>query len=230
MPAITEPPTPEPGMGQCSVTGKWVPEDELITLRGQAVCAEGKQILLDRLKAGEGAPGALPRPGYLRRWGCLFLDNLILLVPLLIADIAFHSSMYGTRLVTVFNQNQYQYIPHAPGYTIVIASIMLIDIAYFALLHARGGRTVGKMAGGLRVVTMQGEPISSKTAVLRAFAFMGPFLLAPLLLLVSLPAYSVGFFVAELYGVIDGALCLTDRKTQRTLHDRLTGTRVIMVR
>ncbi|MHB1767122.1 MAG: hypothetical protein ACYCUV_04630 [Phycisphaerae bacterium] len=46
---------PEPGMGRCSVTGKWVPEDALVTFQGQLVCAEGKQILLDRLRIGEDA-------------------------------------------------------------------------------------------------------------------------------------------------------------------------------
>jgi len=43
------------GMGKCSVTGKSYPEDELVTFQGQLVSAEGKQILLDRLRIGADA-------------------------------------------------------------------------------------------------------------------------------------------------------------------------------
>jgi len=46
-----------PGMGRCEVTGQVVPEDELVLIHGQRVCAEGKAILLERLKAGEAMPG-----------------------------------------------------------------------------------------------------------------------------------------------------------------------------
>ena len=44
-----------PGMGKCSITGKSYPEDELVTFQGQLVSAEGKQILLDRLRIGADA-------------------------------------------------------------------------------------------------------------------------------------------------------------------------------
>ena len=48
-------PQPATGMGRCSVTGKAYPEDELVTFQGQLVSAEGKQILLDRLRIGADA-------------------------------------------------------------------------------------------------------------------------------------------------------------------------------
>lgn len=37
----------------CEVTGKIVPEDELVRFQGKRVCMEGKQILLDRIMRGE---------------------------------------------------------------------------------------------------------------------------------------------------------------------------------
>lgn len=37
----------------CEVTGKIVPEDELVRFKGKHVCMEGKQILLDRIMRGE---------------------------------------------------------------------------------------------------------------------------------------------------------------------------------
>jgi hypothetical protein len=52
---MTTDPMIPPGMGRCEVTGKLVPEDELVELNGQRVCAEGKAILLERLTSGESA-------------------------------------------------------------------------------------------------------------------------------------------------------------------------------
>ncbi len=45
-------------MAQCEISGEWVPPDELVTFQGKRVSAAGKQILLDRLAAGELPAGA----------------------------------------------------------------------------------------------------------------------------------------------------------------------------
>ena len=50
-------------MVQCAITGQWVPDDEIITLQGHRVCADGKLELLERLRSGQGiglAPGSAP--------------------------------------------------------------------------------------------------------------------------------------------------------------------------
>jgi hypothetical protein len=49
---------PERELVQCDVTGKWVSPDDTVEFQGFRVCAEGKEILLDRLRSGESiAPG-----------------------------------------------------------------------------------------------------------------------------------------------------------------------------
>ena len=69
---------PQPGTAPCSITKKWFPEDELVTFQGQLVSAEGKQILLDRLRTGVRAPSDLVRPGGFRRFVCISIDWLII--------------------------------------------------------------------------------------------------------------------------------------------------------
>lgn len=90
-------------------------------------------------------------------------------------------------------------LPPAP----MLAFIALLKLAYFTAFTAVGGQTIGKMALGIRVVGERG-PIDATRAVRRTLAG-----------LLSLLPFGLGFLPAFV-----GA----DR---RTLHDRLTGTRVV---
>jgi hypothetical protein len=40
---------------------------------------------------------------------------------------------------------------------------------------------------------------------------------------------SVGVFLGGIWGLVDGILALVDTRMQRTLHDRICGTRVILL-
>ena len=73
-----EPPEQESGLVQCEITGKWVPEDEIVEFQGRMVCAEGKELLLERLRSGELLPGEMETPSIGKRFGCLFVDGLVL--------------------------------------------------------------------------------------------------------------------------------------------------------
>jgi len=208
-----------PGMGTCSITGKVVPEDELVTIHGQRVCAEGKAILLDRLKAGDALPGEEERPTALRRFGCLFLDGLIINVP---------GAIIIALIVAVF-------VPHhaADQAAMIIGLFALflaaVQFVYFGLTHAIRGQTLGKMAGKIVVVNLDGSPISASTAYIRALAFLGPNLLAALLLVVGLaPIAAVLDVISRLWILADAIVALVDRDQQRSLHDRIAGTRVVM--
>lgn len=216
-----------PGMGRCSVTGKMVPEDELVTIQGQRVCAEGKAILLQRLKAGEGIPGEMEKPGVLRRVGCIILDSIILGVPFLIVAIAVGGVTFGSSGATA-------------GMGVVTSVIAVI---YFGQMHAMKGQTLGKMAGKIVVVNMDGSPISMPTAYIRAVAYAGPRVISAILtlfLMLSINAApgarnmgviaAVGFIggLVWLYYLVDCLFALFDGSGQRALHDRIAGTRVIM--
>ncbi len=134
-----------------------VPEDELVTFQGQRVCAEGKAILLERLQAGEGLPGEFKRPTVLRRFGCIFLDGLIVVLPLAILT-GIVAGTSGSMQI---------------GGAISLLAVC-VEIVYFGQMHASGGQTVGKKAGKLKVVNLDGSAISTKTAYVRAVAYIGP--------------------------------------------------------
>ena len=220
--------TPAPGTAQCSVTKKWFPEDELVTFQGQLVSAEGKQILLDRLQTGAEAPNELVRPGVLRRFGCIFLDGIVLIPVILIVGFTMAlASVEVSSSLKAANPAQ-----RAGDLFEMLAIVYLflgaIEVAYFSVLHGWKGKTFGKMVGKLRVINMDGSPISWKKATARAFAYIGWMFLYPLALLSEnfLLFGTVGLIVA-VWGLTDIILGLADTRMQRTLHDRICGTRVI---
>ncbi|HEX4124595.1 MAG TPA: RDD family protein [Tepidisphaeraceae bacterium] len=200
-------------MGQCTVTGKAVPEDELVTFQGQRVCAEGKAILLDRLKSGETMPGELERPGVMRRFGCIFLDTLVVVVPLVILN----------AIVTAFHPD-----PIVLG--LLAVAITSCEVIYFGAMHAARGQTVGKIAGKLRVVKMDGSPISSGQAYIRALAYLGIGYLTAAAMLLRAPSFVIiAGAVVGIYGLANLLFALFDFSKQRALHDLIAGTRVIQL-
>jgi uncharacterized RDD family membrane protein YckC len=80
---------------------------------------------------------------------------------------------------------------------------LVIPAAYFVLLHGTGGRTLGKMLVGVRVVLVSGEPLGYGRALVRYVAWV--------LLLVAFPVVAV-------------------RGDKRGLHDLVAGTRVVRTR
>ncbi len=87
--------------------------------------------------------------------------------------------------------------------------LLLLGGGYFVLFTAAGGQTIGKMATGIKVVSMHGEsPWSARVpladSVLRAVGY-----------LVSLLPAGLGFLPA-LFGA-----------ERRAVHDRLADTRVV---
>lgn len=87
---------------------------------------------------------------------------------------------------------------------VLIFILMLPGALYYILFHWKWGQTLGKMALRLRVVTVDGFPISLGTSVLRYFGY----LLSALILLIGY--IMVGF-----------------RQDKRALHDLLAKTRVV---
>lgn len=86
------------------------------------------------------------------------------------------------------------------------AFLLLLNGGYFVAFTAFGGRTLGKMASGIRIVSVRHGAVQPSAALVRTVS-----LLAGLLLL------GVGFLPA-LFGA-----------ERRALHDRLAGTRVVRV-
>lgn len=220
---------PPPGYVKCDVTGKIVPEDETVVISGKRVCAEGKQILLERLRSGEMMPGELEKPSVGRRFGCIFVDNLLMRVidgAIGFAGLAVVGTMQPTTSSAVATQLGFQTV------------VALIILSYFGFMHAARGQTLGKMAGKLKVVRRDGSPIDAGIAWRRAFFYAGPQLVGPMIAavcaLVSVEIAGIASIVTGLailgYGLANVICALNDKEEQRALHDRLAGTRVIVVR
>lgn len=220
---------PDVQMVQCDITGRTVPLDETIELHGYRVCAEGKQILLDRLKAGEAMPGELERSSFWRRFGAHFIDGLIFSIPGgIIGAVSAGALAVTDNLSLVLAVT-----------TLLELLLGLAQLSYFALLHAKYGQTWGKMAVKIKVVQPDGSDITTRQAWMRSFFYVGPgvilgavsflvALLAPPSPTTQLVVGAIGW-PALLYILASIITALADRQQQRAIHDYAAGTRVIRI-
>lgn len=193
-------------MGRCSVTGKLYPADELITLHGNVVGAEGKALLVERLKTGEDiTPRSPPRITIGKRFGAAIVDVILFVL--------------GVRIfINVVDSQRPE---------IVSSIAALAFLVYLAEMHARYGWTLGKLSSGIRVVNIDGSRIAWKTAYLRTLALGWPLLFVFASFLTHDPTLvRASASLAFLWFGVSGAFVLLDTDARRSLHDRMAGTRI----
>ena len=145
------------GLRYCSRCGQTFCPDCLVTIRGNTFCASCKAEEIRDLVSGVDQ-SALELAGIGRRFGALFIDSLILSVPMTVIVIALvFASVAGKR---DFNPVWIQ-----PVALLVVA----IYLVYEALMLAARGQTLGKMAMKIKVVRIDGTAISTGQAWGRAF-------------------------------------------------------------
>ena len=113
---------------------------------------------------------------------------------------------------------------------IVQLVVAVISVGYFSLMHGTRGQTVGKMAGKLRVIRVDGRPMDLQTGFIRALGYHGLNLVAAALTLTGVPALQMtasGIVLVYLLANVVVALC--DRSQQRAIHDHIAGTRVVNI-
>jgi uncharacterized RDD family membrane protein YckC len=131
---------------------------------------------------------AEPRPGgFWRRAVAVLVDAAVVWALLLAGAVATAGLRRWDLLARAFDQTW----------------SLVIPAAYFVLCHGTGGRTLGKMLTGVRVVTASGGPLGYGRALVRYVAW--------LLLLFAFLVVAV-------------------RRDKRGLHDLLAGTRVVRTR
>jgi len=136
-------------------------------------------------------PAATPPDGMAGWWlrvGATVLDGLIVFVPLLLGGIA---AIESTALGAVF------------GLVYLVAVFLYAPV----MLTVHEGRTWGKQAAGIRVVKMDGGPVSSATALGREWL-------------------KILFAITGILWLID-VLWPLWQPENRAWHDLITGTRVI---
>ncbi len=250
---MTQTNPPPEGFKTCEVTGEVLPADSMVQFQGKWVGPKGKQILLERLQSGEPTEAAtLQRPSFWRRFGCIAFDWLVIIAGYMAQTLVIFiiAALMATthRAPLLFGGS-----PGRPAHWLVVGEFVLgvvddlLIVAYFALLHYKNGQTVGKMVGRLKVVTLDGSPLSLGTAALRAVLYY-----LPILVLLPVGLYTLIFgyqkvhqvylpaniklygFLCLLVGILsfgwwvaDRVTLLVDFRLQRSLHDRLSGTKVI---
>ena len=134
-----------------------------------------------------------------RRFFALLIDGILLLVVNGLIGLIFHAGMTNVNGVIGYNSS-------GPGAALQI----IIPIVYYIVMEATMGATIGKLALGMRVVKLDGSPISWGEALVRN-----------LLRIID----DVPFFIPYLLG----AILIWNSPTRQRLGDRVAKTVVIRV-
>ena len=123
---------------------------------------------------------------------CLHLGCLLVYSHLLFQTVSFDiSTFFGASMSCFF---------------LFFATPPLAAGIYFTVLHACGGQTLGKVFMGIKVVSLDGGPVSPGVGFLRCVGYIVSFL-----------PFMAGF----LWAVLD--------KEHAAWHDRIAGTRVVVM-
>jgi uncharacterized RDD family membrane protein YckC len=141
------------GLRPCSRCQRSLCPDCLVALRGRDHCAACRVELLRDIASGT-VPGELDLATTGARFSALFVDGLL-------------GSVWGGSLA-VGQGLLLGALPPSPLNAIFPLLLLGLSVAgmllYEALLLARSGQTLGKMAIGIRVVNTEGLPITSGQA------------------------------------------------------------------
>jgi len=145
------------------------------------------------------------RPTELRRIACILLNLIIVSILAILTTVIL---VFVLIAIGVTSSSRSANSDLWMGILVIVVMVS-ICITYFTVMHGSRGQTFGKMFGKIKVVNIDGSPIDRKTAFLRAIYFLVP--------------YATGYYVlADIISV------WLDRDQQKTIHDRLAKTRVIM--
>jgi uncharacterized RDD family membrane protein YckC len=135
------------GLRYCSRCGGQFCSDCVVTINDRLYCAPCKNEQLMDVRSGVDRTG-LNFAGILKRFGAIFIDGLIINLPL-------YFIMFGMMFSTM-NHGQ----PN-PLINLISIPFMFVNLIYEALmLQFKNGQTLGKMALGVRVVRPDGSPIT----------------------------------------------------------------------
>ncbi|HKR63216.1 MAG TPA: RDD family protein [Thermoanaerobaculia bacterium] len=166
----------------------------LVEIQGRPYCADCKSEQLLDVRSGVNS-ATLNYSGIWKRFGAVFLDGLVVNLPLYLIMMGIGFAMSSTRGE-----------PH-PLVAFAGIPLMFAQMLYEgAMLSAKNGQTLGKIAMRVRVVRADGSPISTGQAWGRSAMKL---VLGCLWIVDYIPA----FFTVE----------------KTTLHDMVAGTRVVEI-
>ncbi len=142
----------------------------------------------------QAAAPALEYVGVGRRFVAIPVDVIILLIVNGLIGLVFHAGMTNVNGVMTYNSS-------GPGAALQI----IIPFAYYIIMEAMTGATVGKMALGIRVVKLDGSPISWGESIIRNLLRI----------------------IDGLFGYLLGAIFVWTSPTKQRLGDRAAKTVVV---
>ncbi len=186
----------------CAECGQVFSKDQTILLGSAFVCATCKPIYLQRLREGVVRQAATEQryAGFWIRFVAKFIDGVVLLIlvfgPVILLTVALAPKMRPGEA------------PSLAGIAIQGGASLfelLVRIAYNTYFIGRFGATLGKMAVGLKVITVEGAPPTYWRAFGRAWAEQ-----------LSRIVCFIGYIIAGF------------DEQKRALHDHICNTRVVM--
>jgi uncharacterized RDD family membrane protein YckC len=191
------------GLVSCRRCGRRFCQDCVVALRGSFFCIDCKGEQVRDLQSGL-QPGMLEFASVGRRFGALFLDNLLTM-------IGAYAIIIPVVLIMASLTQPHAGAPHAAasGLSVLLLFVVYgvafgLPVTYEALMLSSRGQTVGKIALGVKVVSADGSDISAGQAWGRA------------VLKVILASCVAATYWPALF---------TEEKT--TLHDLIVKTRVV---
>ncbi|HXU45700.1 MAG TPA: RDD family protein [Thermoanaerobaculia bacterium] len=200
----------EDGLVRCARCAEPFCSDCVVELGGQPFCAACKAERLRDLRAGTAAAvsGTLRLATIGRRFGALFLDGLILGLPLsILLLIALFAVLIPLGAFDPKQQENPMAIFASIAFQLGIALVGFVaNVVYQGLMLSHGGQTLGKKAMSIKVVTPEGRDITTKQAWIR-------------------PLVQQAFGLLSCFGIVN---YLTAFGAERTcIHDMAAKTRVV---
>jgi uncharacterized RDD family membrane protein YckC len=189
----------------CSECGRPTPADDLARFGDRLVCIECKAGYAQKLREGVSLAGPVKFAGFWIRFVAWLIDAIILFVVGTILQFA----VLGRRAGNPFPDPSNPQAHLAESLTIIGIGWLLstvVSATYEGLFVSKLGATPGKMALSLKVVRPGGGPVSLGRAVGRYFGKM-----------LSTFTFGIGYIIAGF------------DSEKRSLHDRISDTRVIRI-
>lgn len=195
----------------CSQCGRTFAHSDVVQIAGNWVCGSCKPVFLSRVMAAGAAvagPFGWHYGGFWIRFGARFIDNFVLMAPIVILAAVFIPNLL--RAGSQPSNGMFALF----GLTFIAVGFLAM-IFYEVLMLKHWGATIGKMACGLKVVRSDGRSLGWGVSFGRFFMWNVVTSGVPYLNLVLM--------------LVSGIMAGTDVE-KRALHDRVCDTRVIYKR
>jgi uncharacterized RDD family membrane protein YckC len=158
-------PLVEDRLTRCAVCTEAFCPDCIVVVGGLPYCMDCKSEMLLDLLSGV-SPASLELASISRRFAAMFVDGLILSLPLIIVVLFTVLPLFGAGESV---ESIEKLMPVLPFVNAVLTLLWMgVVVLYEALMLSASGQTVGKKMMNLKVVTADGSPISRGQAWGRA--------------------------------------------------------------